>query len=150
LEDFFVPRSAPAVTRQPSPQTDTLAADLLRGAEAIQHFVGDHDVRQTYYALATGRYPARKIKGEWIGSKKVLTEFFHTPNNTPKTEPPTATTGGTRLRHCTIEPNGTEVSRIAEPVAAEASPRPLARRPLRHADEHDTRARSQRRARRDR
>jgi hypothetical protein len=114
--------SAPAVTRQPSLQTDTLAADLLRGAEQIQHFVGDHDVRATYYALMTGRYPARKIKGEWIGSKKVLTEFFRTPNNTPKNT------------EASTEPDTSEASRIAEPVAAEASPRRAEhRRPKRRA-----------------
>lgn len=62
---------------------DTLRNDILRGAQQIGRFVGDENERQTYHALESGHYPAKKIGGVWFGSKRVLTEHFTTPSNTP-------------------------------------------------------------------
>jgi hypothetical protein len=86
---------------------DTLASDLLRGALQIGRFVGDENERQTYHALESGHYPAKKIGGVWFGSKRVLTEHFTTPSNTPP--PPDPNT----------EPTSTEAE---APLTREARP----------------------------
>jgi hypothetical protein len=67
--------------------TDTLAGELLMGADAISAFCG-HDPRQSYYLLEQGHTPARKVGSIWVASKRVLTDFCRTPTNIPA--PPTA------------------------------------------------------------
>jgi hypothetical protein len=64
---------------------DTLAADLLRGAEAIGRFIGV-DQRAAYHLLESGHVPARRVGGVWVYTKSGLRAFFATPTNITSTD----------------------------------------------------------------
>jgi hypothetical protein len=55
---------------------DSLADDILPGADAIAAYTG-FGVRAIYHMLETGSLPGRKLKGTWIGSKRVLRVPHH-------------------------------------------------------------------------
>jgi hypothetical protein len=59
-----------------SETTESLAEDLLRGAEAIGAYVG-LDARQTFYYLQTGCLPATKLGRIWISTKTRLRRHFN-------------------------------------------------------------------------
>jgi hypothetical protein len=61
---------------------DSIADDLLRGAQRIADFIGD-PVDVTYYGLAKGFIPAVKRGRLWIGSKSRLREHYGLPTGKP-------------------------------------------------------------------
>lgn len=58
-----------------TPRSETLADDLLNGAEEIAAFVGK-DVRQVFYQLQRGYLPGTKVGRLWVGSKARLRSHF--------------------------------------------------------------------------
>jgi len=58
-----------------TPPADTLADDLLNGAQAIADYLG-FELRETYHALERGYVPATKRGRVWIGSKRRLRRHY--------------------------------------------------------------------------
>lgn len=54
-----------------SHQNDSDSLDLLWGAEAIGAYINTGR-RQTFYLLATGKLPARKVGNLWVASRMAL------------------------------------------------------------------------------
>jgi hypothetical protein len=54
---------------------ESLANDLLRGAEAIGAFIG-LGLRETFYGLQEGHIPATKEGKTWVSSKRRLREHY--------------------------------------------------------------------------
>ena len=51
--------------------SETIAADLLRGGSAIARFIGESE-RRTFYLLEHGFLPAGKVGASWVASKAAL------------------------------------------------------------------------------
>ena len=56
-------------------QTIDETADLAWGVEQIASTIGREE-RSTYYMLAKGELPARKVGGRWVASKRRLLAFL--------------------------------------------------------------------------
>jgi hypothetical protein len=56
--------------------SETLAAEILRGAQAIGDFVG-LDVRKCFYGLERGHIPAIKEGTTWVSTKTRLRKHYH-------------------------------------------------------------------------
>jgi hypothetical protein len=54
---------------------ESLADDLLRGAEAIGAFIGLKK-RQAFHGLQNGHIPGQKEGGTWVSSKTVLCKHY--------------------------------------------------------------------------
>ena len=54
---------------------ESLADDLLRGAEAIGVFIG-LGLRETFYGLQEGHIPGRKEGRTWVSSKGRLRKHY--------------------------------------------------------------------------
>jgi hypothetical protein len=54
---------------------ESLADDLLRGAEAIGVFIG-LGLRETFYGLQEGHIPGRKEGRTWVSSKSRLRKHY--------------------------------------------------------------------------
>ena len=83
-------QAAPAAQElgQPSVQiaeTDSLATDILRGAEAIARYVG-LDVRQCFYRLEQGDLPAVKEGAVWVTTKSRLRKHYNGEQTEQKRE----------------------------------------------------------------
>ena len=59
-----------------SDQTSDDGVDFLWGCKAIAAFIG-RTPRQTFHLLEAKKLPAGKIGANWVGSKSVLTKYFH-------------------------------------------------------------------------
>jgi len=59
-----------------SDSVSDLAADILRGAEAIGRFIGCKDKRKAFYLLSRGLIPARKEGGECASSRTALRKHY--------------------------------------------------------------------------
>jgi hypothetical protein len=55
--------------------SETLAGDLLDGAESIADFTG-WPVRRVYYLLEKGLLPARKVGNRWTGLKSRIRQHI--------------------------------------------------------------------------
>jgi hypothetical protein len=77
VEGVFMERDPTAVrTAVPSnDSSESLADDLLRGAEAIAAFVG-LDIRQAFYGLQRGYIPAVKDGHIWVTTKSRLRRHY--------------------------------------------------------------------------
>jgi hypothetical protein len=62
---------------------ESLADDLLRGAEAIGAFIG-LEPRQAFYGLQAGNIPAVKEGNTWVSTKSRLRKHY----NESRYEPP--------------------------------------------------------------
>ena len=67
------------------PPTQSLANDLMKGAEEIGKFIGE-STRCTYYLLEKGELPAFKQGGVWRGRKTTFLAHY------TKLEQPTSKT----------------------------------------------------------
>jgi hypothetical protein len=59
---------------------DSLANDILRGAEKIARYIG-RKTRDAYYGLESGHIPGRKEGGVWTSTKTLLRTHYNTPTN---------------------------------------------------------------------
>jgi hypothetical protein len=81
----------------PASLPNTIADDLLKGAEAIGAFIGE-DRRRTFNLLAMRALPAGKLRGEWVASKTVLHAILpHAGEREPLTDEKTRRFGGAGL-----------------------------------------------------
>ena len=60
---------------RPAPQPDTLADDLLEGAQAIATFLGI-EVRKVFHGVERGHIPVTRRGRIIIGSKRRLTRHY--------------------------------------------------------------------------
>jgi hypothetical protein len=74
-----------AATGAEGEDDDTLADDILRGAERIGAFIG-LETRKTFYGLQNGRIPGFKEGDVWISTKSRLTEHYQKSQYEPATE----------------------------------------------------------------
>jgi hypothetical protein len=67
--------AAAAATTSPSPPADTLASDLIWGAQAIGIEIGVGP-RRAFHILQSGSIPAKKVGALWVASRAVLRAHF--------------------------------------------------------------------------
>jgi hypothetical protein len=109
-----------------SNSSDSIAADLLPGAQRIADFIGE-PVQVTYYGLEKGYIPATKKGRLWIGSKSRLREHYGLP---------------------TGKPSAATVTKQVEAEAVAPVPRTLSRRLPSHKSKQAKPAKRKQRARR--
>jgi hypothetical protein len=69
----------------PLQSNDTLAGEILKGAQAIAAFLGEQDnLRNVYHWLETGQISAFKLAGAWVSTKRRLRDQFHKTQHVPK------------------------------------------------------------------
>jgi hypothetical protein len=85
-EDYAVGKTKTTATATPtSPDASDLAADILRGAQAIGRFIGLPE-RQTFHGLQQGHIPATKEGRVWVTTKSRLRRHYNETRFEPSSE----------------------------------------------------------------